>query len=181
MGEVIIADSTVTGAGVVLAQRVEQLSESGGVCITAAIHEGLPKRLPFDQEDMGERQVKGFDETVRFYAVSLNPGGVIPKPEALAYPESAVSAVPDKPSIAVLPFDNMSGDSEQEYFADGISEDLITALSKIHWFFVIARNSSFTYKGQAVDVTRVAGELGVRYVIEEAYARLATVYEYRPS
>jgi adenylate cyclase len=115
---------------------------------------------------MGERQVKGFDETVRIYAVSLKPGGVIPKPEALAYPESAGSAVPDKPSIAVLPFDNMSGDSEQEYFADGISEDLITALSKIHWFFVIARNSSFTYKGQAVDVTRVAGELGVRYVIE---------------
>ncbi len=162
MGEVIIADSTVTGAGVILAQRGEQLSESGGVCITAAIHEGLPKRLPFDQADMGERQIKGFDETVRCYAVSLKPGRQIPKPEALAYPESAGSAVPDKPSIAVLPFDNMSGDSEQEYFADGISEDLITALSKIHWFFVIARNSSFTYKGQAVDVTRVADALGVR-------------------
>jgi len=166
MGEVIIADSTVTGAGVILAQRVEQLSESGGVCITAAIHEGLPKRLPFDQADMGERQLKGFDEAVRFYSVNLKSGSVIPKPEALLLPELAASAIPDKPSIAVLPFDNMSEDSEQEYFADGISEDLITALSKIHWFFVIARNSSFTYKGQAVDVTRVAGELGVRYVIE---------------
>ncbi|MCZ6469998.1 MAG: adenylate/guanylate cyclase domain-containing protein [Gammaproteobacteria bacterium] len=166
MGEVIIADSTVTGAGVVLAQRVEQLSEPGGVCITAAIHEGLPKRLPFNQADMGERQVKGFDEPVRVYAVSLKPGGVISSPEALAQTESAAPALPEKPSIAVLPFDNMSGDSEQDFFADGISEDLITALSKIHWFFVIARNSSFTYKGRAVDVTRVAGELGVRYVIE---------------
>jgi len=133
MGEVIIADSTVTGAGVILAQRVEQLSESGGVCITAAIHEGLPKRLPFDQADMGERQLKGFDEAVRFYSVNLKSGSVIPKPEALLLPELAASAIPDKPSIAVLPFDNMSEDSEQEYFADGISEDLITALSKIRW------------------------------------------------
>ncbi len=166
MGEVIIADNTVTGAGVVLAQRVEQLSKPGGVCITAAIHEGLPMRLPFDQADMGEKQVKGFDEPVKIYAVSIKPGGVIPEPDALAQPDTAAPALPDKPSIAVLPFDNMSGDPEQEYFADGISEDLITALSKIHWFFVIARNSSFAYKGQAVDVTRVAGELGVRYVIE---------------
>ena len=165
MGEVIIADNTVTCSGVVLAQRVEQLSEPGGVCITAAIHEGLPKRLPFNQADMGERQVKGFDEPVRVYAVSLKPGGVISSPEALAQTESVAPALPEKPSIAVLPFDNMSGDSEQDFFADGISEDLITALSKIHWFFVIARNSSFTYKGRAVDVTRVAGELGVRYVI----------------
>ena len=166
MGEVIIADNTVTGAGVVLAQRVEQLSKPGGVCITAAIHEGLPMRLPFVQADMGEKQVKGFDEPVKIYAVSIKPGGVIPEPDALAQPDTAAPALPDKPSIAVLPFDNMSGDPEQEYFADGISEDLITALSKIHWFFVIARNSSFAYKGQAVDVTRVAGELGVRYVIE---------------
>jgi TolB-like protein/class 3 adenylate cyclase len=171
MGEVIIADSTVTGAGVVLAQRVEQLSESGGVCITAAIHEGLPKRLPFDQEDMGERQVKGFDETVRFYAVSLKPGGVIPKPEALAYPESAGSAVSDKPSIAVLPFDNMSGDPEQEYFADGITEDITTALSHFSGLFVIARNSSFTYKGHAVDTRKISSELGVRYVLEGSVRR----------
>jgi len=166
MGEVIIADNTVTGAGVVLAQRVEQLSKPGGTCITAAIHEGLPKRLPFKQADMGEQPVKGFDEPVRVYAVSLRSGSVIPEPETLAQTVSAAPALPDKPSIAVLPFDNMSDDSEQEYFADGISEDLITALSKIRWFFVIARNSSFAYKGQAVDVTRIAGELGVRYVIE---------------
>jgi len=166
MGEVIVADSTVTGAGVVLAQRVEQLSEPGGVCITAAIHEGMPKRMPFDLAARGEQQVKGFDELVRVYDVSLKAGGAIPEPEVLAQSESAAPAVPDRPSIAVLPFDNMSGDSEQEYFADGISEDLITALSKIHWFFVIARNSSFAYKGQSVDVTRVADELGVRYVIE---------------
>ena len=166
MGEVIVADSTVTGAGVVLAQRIEQLSQPGGVCITAAIHEGLPKRLPFDLAGRGEQQVKGFDDLVRVYDVSLKAGSTIPEPEALTRSESSAKALPDRPSIAVLPFVNMSGDAEQEYFADGISEDLITALSKIRWFFVIARNSSFAYKGQSVDVTRVAEELGVRYVIE---------------
>ena len=173
MGEVIAADSTITGAGVVLAQRVEQFAKPGGVCITAAVHEGLPRRLPFDQSDLGEQPVKGFDEPVRIYAVSLKPGGVIPGSE-VTITESILPAVPDKPSIAVLPFSNLSVDSEQEYFADGISEDLITALSKIHWFFVIARNSSFTYKGQAVDVTRVADELGVRYVIEGSVRKVGS-------
>jgi len=166
LGEVVIADNTVTGEGIVLAQRLEQLAEPGSVFIQRAAYETIPKRLPFDYENLGERQIKGFDESVRVYAVSLQSGSVLPEFEIPTQQEGAAPKLPDKPSIAVLPFDNMSGDIEQEYFADGISEDLITALSKIHWFFVIARNSSFTYKGQAVEVTRVADELGVRYVIE---------------
>jgi TolB-like protein len=171
LGEVVIADSTVTGAGVVLAQRVEQLSEPGGVCITAAIHEALPKRLPYEQENLGEQTLKGFDELVQVYAVSLIPGGVIPKPESLAQHDMAAAELPDKPSIAVLPFDNMSGDPEQEYFSDGISEDITTALSYFTGLFVIARNSSFSYKGKSVDAKQIAGELGVRYLLEGSVRR----------
>ncbi len=164
LGEVIIADNTVTGAGVVLAQRIEQLAEPGGLCITAAIHEALPQRMPFDQENLGEQQVKGFDEQIRVYAMSLAPGATIPEPKTP--PQAEALRLPDKPSIAVLPFTNMSGDPEQDFFADGISEDIITALSKIRSFLVIARNSTFTYKGRAVDIKSVAKELGVRYVLE---------------
>jgi len=164
MGEVIIADSTVTGAGVVLAQRVEQLSEPGGVCITAAIHEGLPKRLPFNQADMGERQVKGFDEPVRVYAVSLNPGGVIPKPEALAYPDSAAPAVPDKPSIAVLPFNNLSNNPEQDYICDCIAEDIIANLCCYREIFVIDHHSTLEFRDVGTDAVLFAKELGVEYI-----------------
>ncbi len=166
LGEVIIADNTITGAGVVLAQRVEQLSEPGGVCITAAIHEGLPKRLPFDQENLGEKTLKGFDELVKVYAVSLKPGGVMPKPEALTQHDPAAAELPDKPSIAVLPFDNMSGDKEQEYFSDGITEDIITELSRFPFLFVIARHSSFAFKGKSIDIKEVGHQLGVEYVVE---------------
>jgi adenylate cyclase len=166
MGEVVVADNTVTGEGVVLAQRLEQLAQPGGVCIQGAAYETVPKRLPFEYESLGEQKLKGFEEFVRVYTVTLKDREEIPPPDSVAREEKPALELPDKPSIAVLPFDNMSGDSEQEYFADGISEDLITALSKIRWFFVIARNSTFTYKGQAVEVTRVAEELGVRYVIE---------------
>jgi adenylate cyclase len=166
MGEVIVADSTVTGAAVVLAQRVEQLSEPGGVCITAAIHEALPKRLPFDQENLGEQTLKGFDELVKVYAVRLMPGGVIPEPEALAQHDIAAAELPDKPSIAVLPFQNMSGDPEQEYFSDGITEDIITQLSRFSVLFVIARQSSFAFKGEKVDIKKIGQQLGVQYVVE---------------
>jgi adenylate cyclase len=210
LGEVIIADNTITGEGVVLAQRLEQLAESGGVCITPAIREALPKRLPFDLENLGERELKGFDEAVGVYRVSLLAGALIPTPEqgpdkisrsrsrapailisavlmlclaiaaavALNWysnrqtgPVSATTMVDSKPSIAVLPFDNMSGDPEQEYFADGITEDLTTDLSRISGLFVVARNSSFAYKGQSVDVRTVSEELGVRYVLEGSVRR----------
>lgn len=166
MGEVVVADNTVTGEGVVLAQRLEQLAEPGGVGIQGAAYETIPKRLPFDYESIGERQVKGFDEPVRVYAVTLKPGGVIPEPETPAQLEAVALDLPEKPSIAVLPFTNMSSDSEQEYFSDGISEDIITALSKVSSLRVVARTSTFTYKGKDVDIKQVARDQGVRYVLE---------------
>lgn len=166
MGEVIIADKTVTGAGVVLAQRLEQLAEPGAVCIQGAAYETVPRRFPFSYENLGEHHVKGFEEPVRAYAASLKPGAVVPETEAIAQPEKAAPASSDKPTIAVLPFTNMSGNPEQEYFSDGITEDIINALSHFKSFPVIARNSTFTYKGRAIRVQQVATELGARYVLE---------------
>jgi adenylate cyclase len=164
MGEVVIADDTITGAGVVLAQRVEQLAEPGGLCITAAIHEALPKRMPFDQSNLGEQKLKGFDEPVHVYRVGLNPGASIPSPARL--PEQPALSLPDKPSIAVLAFVNLSGDSKQEYLSDGISENIITSLSHLPEIFVIARQSTFSYKGTGVKVQKIAEELGVQYILE---------------
>jgi len=211
MGEVIIADGTVTGAGVVLAQRVEQLADSGGLCITAALHESLPRRMPFDLEDLGDQVLKGFDDPVHVYRVELNPGESIPRPQQQGKRETAqqpwrliiaiaivvmvitvgatylitsrmprleVASIdrvafplPDKPSIAVLPFTNISDDPKQEYFVDGMTEDLITDLSKLSGLFVIARNSVFAYKNKAVNIQQVAAELGVRYILEGSVRR----------
>ena len=210
MGEVVIADDTITGAGVVLAQRLEQLAEPGGLCITPAVREATPRRLPFELENLGEQALKGFDEPIGVYRVRLAPGATVPSPgpgrsgdpaegpprfkivataALLAVFAVAVygyviwqskdraSSAPDvqqrseKPSIAVLPFDNMSGDPDQEYFADGITEDLTTDLSRISGLFVVARNSAFSYKGRSVDVRTVAEELGVRYVLEGSIRR----------
>jgi TolB-like protein/ankyrin repeat protein len=212
MGEVVIADNTVTGAGVVQAQRVEQLADQGGVCITAAIHEALSKRLPIDLENLGEQVLKGFDHPVSVYKVRSRSGETIPPPEKriqhevspktrslfvaamviilvvgggatywfksrvpqveVASVERMAFPLPDKPSIAVLPFTNISNDVEQDYFADGMTEDLITDLSKVSGLFVIARNSVFTYKGKAVKIRQVAEELGVRYVMEGSVRRV---------
>jgi TolB-like protein len=173
LGEVIIADRTVTGAGVVLAQRLEQLADPGGINISAAIREALPARLPLTFVDLGEHELKGFDVPQRCYRVALSEGSEVPGPETSGtnLGAEAVQQSSTRTSIAVLPFDNLSTDPEQEYFADGIAEDLITALSRYRWFFVIARNSSFAYKGQAVDVKRVAEELGVQYVVEGSVRR----------
>jgi adenylate cyclase len=171
MGEVVVADNTVTGEGIVLAQRLEQLAEPGGVCIQGAAYETLPKRLPFEYENLGEQQVKGFDEPVRVYAVGLKIGAALPEPQTVVRPETLALDLPEKPSIAVLPFTNMSGDPEQEYFSDGITEDIITALSRLRSLFVIARNTTFTYRGHAVDVQAVAKNLGVRYVLEGSVRR----------
>jgi adenylate cyclase len=165
IGEVIIADETITGAGIVMAQRLEQLAPPGGVVVQGAACETIPRRLPFDYHSLGEQTLKGFDDTVRAFQVSLQAGGVIPEPDPPAV-QAPLLPLPDKPSIAVLPFVNMSGDPQQEYFSDGISEDIITALSRMPWFFVISRNSSFVYKGQQVDLRKAAGELGVQYVLE---------------
>ena len=206
LGEVVFADNTVTGPGVVLAQRVEQIAKPGGVCLQGAVYEAVPRRLPFDYENLGEQKVKGFEEPVRVYAIGLKDGESIPEPErskdTFRWWKPAVAAVvvmavivlgwfrpwepqvepasiermafplPDKPSIAVLPFTNMSDDAQQEYFVDGMTEDLITDLSKLSGLFVIARNSVFTYKGKPVKVQQVAEELGVRYVLEGSVRRV---------
>jgi len=166
MGEVVVADNTVTGEGIVLAQRLEQLAEPGGVCIQGAAYETLPKRLPFDYANLGEQQVKGFDEPVRVYAVSLESGGVIPESQTVPQAETSAPDLPEKPSIAVLPFKNMSGESEQEYFSDGITEDIITELNRFRELRVMSRESTFYYKEQPIKVQVVGRELGVNYIVE---------------
>lgn len=174
MGEVVIADDTVTGEGVVLAQRLEQLSEPGGLVVQGAVSEIVPTRLPFSFKSLGEHVVKGFEQPVRAFAVRLESGAQNPRPDPNKFKQTDVESgaykpkldTPDHPSIAVLPFTNMSDDPEQEFFSDGITEDIITALSRISGLLVIARNSTMVYKGQAVDVRKVGQEQGVRYVLE---------------
>ena len=201
MGEVVIADNTITGAGVVLAQRLEQLAEPGGVVIQAAAQETIPNRFPFEYTDLGGHEVKGFEKPVQAYSTSLGKGAIIPQPEQAdhrlrnsvvaivsvaviatgvalmwfkpwevreepASVERMVFPLPDEPSIAVLPFDNLSNDPEREYFSDGFTEDIITRLSKFPDLFVIARNSTFTYKDKPVKVQQVSEDLGVRYIVE---------------
>jgi adenylate cyclase len=159
LGDVIVEGDDLDGDGINIAARIEALADAGGVFVSHTVHDHVRDRLPFVFEDLGEQQVKNITRPVRVYRVrDVGPAGKSQVTPALA--------LPDKPSIAVLPFANMSGDPEQEYFADGMVEEIITALSRIRWLFVIARNSSFTYKGQAIDVKQVGRELGVRYVLE---------------
>jgi TolB-like protein len=155
-GDVVVEDGDIFGDGVNVAARLEGLAEPGGICVSARVQEDAAGRLDLAFEDIGEQQLKNISRPVRVFRVVTGQ-----KPA----PEPALT-LPDKPSIAVLPFQNMSGDPEQEYFVDGMVEEIITALSRIRWLFVIARNSSFTYKGQAIDVKQVGRELGVRYVLE---------------
>ena len=170
LGEVVIADNTVTGPGVVLSQRIEQLAEPGGLCISAAVHEAVPRRLPIEFKSLGDQSVKGFDELVRVYSVIERRGSGAPGPGS-AKPSRPNSALPDRPSIAVLPFNNLSGDPDQEYFADGMTEDIITGLSRFRSLSVVARNSTFAYKGTSPDVRTVSRDLGVRYVVEGSVRR----------
>ena len=153
-GDVIVEDGDIHGDGVNIAARLEGLAEPGMICCSAIVQGQVEGRLDCTFEDQGEQSLKNIARPVRVYRVG---------PRAAAPP---ALALPDKPSIAVLPFQNMSGDPEQEYFVDGMVEEIITALSRIRWLFVIARNSSFTYKGQAVDVKQIGRDLGVRYVLE---------------
>ncbi len=164
LGEIIIEGDDIYGNGVNVAARLEGLAEPGGICISGTVYEQIENILSLRYEDLGEQQVKNIAKPVRSYSVRVEPG-VGPATQA-ASAAAGSPAMPDTPSIAVLPFDNMSGDQEQEYFADGVTEDIITALSKISGLFVIARNSTFTYKGKAVDVAQVSRNLGVRYVLE---------------
>jgi adenylate cyclase len=161
LGDVIVEPGDLYGDGVNIAARIEALADAGGVFVSNTVYDQVRDRLPFVFEDLGEQQVKNIARPVRVYRV--RDLGSTASPSA---PIQPVLPLPAKPSIAVLPFQNMSGDPEQEYFADGMVEEITTALSRIRWLFVIARNSSFTYKGQAVDVKQVGRELGVRYVLE---------------
>lgn len=214
LGEVVFADNTVTGEGVVLAQRLEQLAGPGGVCIQGAVHEAVPGRLPFTYQSLGEQKLKGFTEPVRAYVVALKSGESIPAPEPHmgsveaharlpkgrwiavgviaclviaggvlswlrpwepreepASIERMAFPLPQQPSIAVLPFDYLGGDVDQDYFVDAFTENIITALAKLPKLFVIARNSTFAYKGRADNIAQVAEELGVQYVLEGSVQR----------
>ena len=177
LGEVVVADGTVTGSGVVLAQRLEQLASPGGIVVQGTVSETVPVRLPFTFESLGEQELKGFDQPVRAFTVGAKPGELVPEPDRDAASQSDITQQDEvsdrqigsekgKPSIAVLPFTNMSGDPEQEYFSDGITEDIITELSRFHELFVIARNSSFVFKGQSLNVSEIGRKLGVQYVVE---------------
>jgi TolB-like protein/Tfp pilus assembly protein PilF len=157
LGDIVIDGDDILGDGVNVAARLEGLAESGGICISDVVHQSIEGKLDLAFADMGAQQVKNIARPVRAFKVLLH---------GAAEASDRELSLSDKPSIAVLPFDNLSGDPEQEYFADGIAEDIITALSRFHWFLVIARNTTFTYKGKAVGVKQVANELGVQYVLE---------------
>ena len=161
VGDIIIDDNDIFGDGVNIAARLEGIAVPGGVCISDDTYRQIRDRVDVAFDDKGETALKNIARPVRVFTLA---GAKQPATKVIE-PVPPL-ALPDKPSIAVLPFQNMSGDPEQEYFADGMVEDIITELSRIRWLFVIARNSTFTYKGQAVDVKQVARELGVRYVLE---------------
>jgi adenylate cyclase len=142
-----------------VAARLESIAEPGGICISGKVYDAVTAKVAAIFQDLGLQQLKNIAQLVRVYRVQAKQVGI-----ASAQTKPAL-ALPDKPSIAVLPFANMSGDPEQEYFADGMVEDAFTGLSRIRWLFVIARDSSFTYKGKSLDVKQVGHELGVRYLL----------------
>jgi adenylate cyclase len=160
VGDVIIEEGDIFGDGVNIAARLQSIAQPGGICISDDAYRHVRGKLDVNFRDSGEQELKNIARPVRVY--HLRPDA----PASVGKTAASDLALPDKPSIAVLAFQNMSGDPEQEFFADGIAEEVITALSKAHWLFVIARNSSFTYKGKSVDVRQIGRELGVRYVLE---------------
>ena len=155
LGDVIYDNDQIFGDGVNVAARLEAIAEPGSICVSGKVHEEIHTKIGLPYEDLGDKQLKNIAEPVRVYGIRLDRA-----------PTRTVLALPDKPSIAVLPFQNMSGDPEQEYFSDGMTEDLITDLSKVSGLFVIARNSSFAYKGRSVKVQEIGRDLGVRFVLE---------------
>jgi adenylate cyclase len=173
VGDVIFDDNDIFGDGVNIAARFEGIAEPGGVCMSDDAYRQVRGKVEIACDDMGQQSLKNIAEPMRAWRVRLTgqtPSAVKP---GLVMSQPHVLPPPDKPSIAVLPFQNMSGDPEQDYFADGMAEDIITALSRFKALFVIARNSSFTYKGHAVDVKQVGRELGVRYVLEGSVRKAA--------
>ncbi|OLE34682.1 MAG: hypothetical protein AUG47_00545, partial [Alphaproteobacteria bacterium 13_1_20CM_3_64_12] len=170
VGDIIIDDKDIYGDGVNIAARLEGLAAPGGICVSRVVRDQVRDKLDFSFEDMGEQQVKNIARPVRTHRVRLDSPVDEPSAAAVATTRSA-QPLPQKPSIAVLPFANMSGDAEQEYFSEGITEDIITNLSHNHAFFVISRSTSFAFKGPAVDVGKIGRELGVRYVLEGSVRR----------
>ncbi len=166
VGDIIIDEGDIYGDGVNVAARLETLAEAGGICVSRVVRDQVRDKLDFSFEDMGEQQVKNIARPIRTHRVLLSGGADAGRPA-----EPSARSAHQKPSIAVLPFANMSGDAEQEYFSDGITEDIITNLSRNHAFFVISRSTSFTYKGPAIDVAKASRELGVRYVLEGSVRR----------
>ena len=164
LGDVIVEGDDIFGDGVNLAARLEGIAQPGGIAISSFVRDHVGGKLDLLYEDIGEQTLKNIARPIHVFRISFDG-----EPTLLPHKSAIIRgdlAVPDKPSIAILPFQNMSGDPEQEYFADGIVEEITTALSRMRWLFVIARNSSFTYKGKAIDVKQVGRELGVRYVLE---------------
>ena len=164
LGDVLIEGDDILGDGVNVAARLEGIAEPGGICLSDSAYQQMRDKIPVEVTDMGEQRLKNIARPVRTYRLQIDRRHEPVKPAL---------ALPDKPSIAVLPFQNMSADPEHEYFADGVVEEIITALSRMRWLFVIARNSTFTYKGRAVDVKQVGRELGVRYVLEGSVRKAA--------
>ena len=167
VGDVVVRGGDLLGDGVNVAARLEGLAEPGGIAISGAAHGYVRKALPLAYTDLGEQQVKNIDEPVRAYSVSPLPAQAIASTRNLL----SASAVVDRPSLAVLPFENLSGNPEQQYFADGITEDLITALTRVRWIHVVARNSVFGYNRKAQDVRQAARDLQATYVLEGSARR----------
>jgi adenylate cyclase len=166
VGDIISDENDIYGDGVNVAARLEALAEPGGILVSRNVHDQVRDKLGFGFEDLGEQMVKNIARPIGVHRVQIADHATLARASAAVAPPSAEAASSRRPSIAVLPFANMSADVEQEYFADGIVEEIITVLSRVRWLFVIARNSTFTYKGRAVDIKQIARELGVRYVLE---------------
>jgi adenylate cyclase len=172
LGDVIVDEEDIFGDGVNVAARLEALAEPGGICISRVVRDQIRDKVPYAFEDLGEQTVKNISRPVRVYALSAATVAALPEIAVVAHISDPVAprSVP-RLSIVVLPFTNLSNDPEQEYFADGIADDLTTDLSRISGSFVIARNSAFTYKGKSIDVRQIGRELGVRYVLEGSVRR----------
>jgi len=169
LGDIIVEGDDIHGDGVNVAARLEALAEPGEICISGTVRDHIGDRLDLAFDDMGEQRLKNMARPLRVYQVKLGTDETTANASSVKTTQTL--ALPDKPSIAVLPFQNMSGDPEQEYFADGMVAEIITALSRIRWLFVIARNSSFSYKGQSPDIKQVGRDLGVRYVLEGSVSK----------
>jgi len=171
LGDVIVEEKDIFGDGVNIAARLEALAEPGGICVSGVVRDQIGDKLPYPFEDMGEQNVKNIARPVRVYRLRLEAITELPSGRVPPAPEAPRAAVAPRLSIVVLPFSNLSDDRGQQYFADGITEDLTTDLSRLDNMFVISRNTAFTYQGKRVDTKQIGRELGVRYVLEGSVRR----------